>query len=246
MRFLIVLIAFVGFQTCAICGTVSNNFEDAKKAHLEKRFDVAIDLLEKELKQEPNNPSVYFNLGLAYKANKQFPEAIWAFEKTLKYQPKDSETIQLIEACYVEMDSKQGWQDDTGTFQRALIAQGSNFWSVLAILFSVVGATGIFLAKKTKQNNRRKWFAGTTVFSVITLFICIANASSSYNYEHNHHYAIVLEDTEVKPVNSSHQKSSIKFFAGRKLKVIEWHKDGSATVEAANTRVKIDKGLAKI
>jgi len=246
MRIILLLIALLGLQSLAFCGKADNRFEDAKKAHLEKRFDVAVELLERELKDYPDNPSVYFNLGLAYKANKQYPEAIWAFEKTLKYQPKDSEAIQLIESSYAEMESDQVWQDDTGTFQRALIALGSNFWSILAVTLSVLGALGIILAKKTSNNNRRKWFIGMIVFSVITLFVCIGNASSSYNYEHNHNYAIALKDIEVSLNKTSSEKTAVKFFAGRKLKVVKWHKDGSATVQVMDNNVLIKEGLAKI
>ncbi|MCR9171718.1 MAG: hypothetical protein NXI10_04450 [bacterium] len=243
MKLIIVVIAFFGLQMAAVAGDELNRFERAEQAHMEKRFNEAITLLEKEAKAQPYNPSVFFNLGLAYKADKNYPKAIWAFEKTLKIQPKDSEAIQLIEACYAEMDSNQTWEDETGTFQRALIAMGSDFWSVLAIVFSLLGGICIILAKRTQVNTKRKWYVGTTVFSVITLFICIANASSSYQYEHSDRSAIVLNEVEFGDNNVSAEK---QLKAGSKVTVEKWHKDGSASISLSGKTVKVKKGLAKI
>lgn len=245
MKFLLVIAAFLGLQSAVFAGG-SDRFELAEQAHLEKRFKTAIKLWEKEAKEHPNNPSVYFNLGLAYKAEKQYPKAIWAFEKTLKFSPKDAEAIQLIEACYLEMDSNQDWKDETGTFQRALIAMGSDFWSVLAILFSLLAGITIILAKRTKVHTRRKWYIGTTVFSVITLVLCIANASSSFQYEHNNDYAIVMNEVALKDKSLSEKQTASLLPAGTKVKVSEWQKNGSATVLIDGKQIQVLKGLKRI
>ena len=246
MRIVALFIVLLSFQGTAIAGQKTNRFEMAKQAHLEKRFTDAIDLLNKEIKAQPNNPAIYFNLGLAYKAEKQFPKAIWAFEKTLKLQPKDSEAIQLIEASYAEMDSNLTWQDETGTFQRALIALGSNFWSILTIILSLVTALVIVLAKRSKKNNQRKWFIGTAVFSIITLIVCLANATASYNYENNHDYAIVLDNLELQNSKLPKEVISKKIQAGSKVKLESWNKDGSASIQALGKTIKVKKGLARI
>lgn len=246
MKSLVAIIALFGIQCAAFAGYEMNRFELAKQAHMEKRFTKAIELLEKESKVQPNNAAVFFNLGLSYKAEKQYPKAIWAFEKTLKLSPKDSEAIELIEACYTEMDSKLRWQDETGTFQRALIALGSNFWAFLAFLLSLITAVSIIMAKRTKKNNNRKWYFGTAVFSGVTLFICIANASSSYNYEHNSDYAIALEEIKIARPNLPEAQTPVKYFPGAKVKVEKWYKDGSASINVNGKPVKIAKGLARI
>lgn len=245
MRFLLVIAVLFGLQTAIYAGG-SDRFELAEQAHLEKHFKTAIKLWEKEAKARPNNPSVYFNLGLAYKAEKNYPKAIWAFEKTLKFNPKDAEAIQLIEACYLAMDSNQTWKDETGTFQRALIAMGSDFWSVLAILFSLLAGITIILAKRTKVHTKRKWYIGTAVFSVITLFLCTSNASSSYQYEHSNDYAIVMNEVALKDSSISDQKKASLLPAGSKVRVTEWKKDGSATLSVDGKQIRVLKGLKRI
>lgn len=247
MRSLLVFILIFGLPiAAALAGKEESRFVKAEQAHMEKRFKDAISLWEKEAKARPNNPSVYFNLGLAYKAEKNYPKAIWAFEKTLKFQPKDAEAIQLIEACYNEMDSKQTWKDETGTFQRTLIAMGSDFWSALAILFSLLGGLCIILSKRTKLNVRRKWYIGTTAFSIITLFVCVANASSSYQYEHSSDYAIVMHEVELQDASISDKKKAQILPPGSKVKVDKWNKDGSASLTRFGKKVQVQRGLRKI
>ncbi len=246
MRVLLTIIALLGIQSAVFAGNKSDRFELAKQAHLEKKFSKAIALLEKEIEVHPNNPALYFNLGLSYKAEKEYPKAIWAFEKTLKLEPKDSEAIQLIEACYTELDSDMVWKDETGTFQRTLIALGSNFWSYLAVFFSIIAATGIIMAKRTKKTNQRKWFVGTAVFAVITLFLSVANAYSSYSYENSHDYAIILDDLELSDNSNPSEIKQLNLHAGRKIHVEKWHKDGSASIQALGKTVKVKKGIARI
>lgn len=246
MKIFILFITFLGLNSVVFAGDAQNRFERAEQMHMEKRFKEAITLLEREAKAQPYNPNVFFNLGLAYKAEKNYPKAIWAFEKTLKIEPKDAEAIQLIEACYTEMDSNQTWKDETGTFQRALIAMGSDFWSVLAIVFSLLGAICIVLAKRTQLNVRRKWYIGTTVLSIITLIVCVANASSSYAYEHNDDYAIVLDNFETSSKGISEDQLQSEFKAGSKIFVEKWNKDGSASVMAFGKNITVKKGLARI
>lgn len=247
MKFLSIFIAFLGLPLATIAGDDNlSRFDRAEQAHMEKKFKEAIKLWEEEAAARPNNPSVYFNLGLAYKAEKKYPQAIWAFEKTLKFQPKDSEAIQLIEACYTEMDSNQSWKDETGTFQRALIAMGSDFWSALAIIFSVLGGVCVILAKRTKVNVKRKWYIGTTVFSVVTLFLCIANASSSYQYEHNHDYAIVMDEVTLKDSSINDANKNLMLPAGSKVKVDSWMKNGEASITLKGKKVEVKEGLRKI
>lgn len=246
MRFWTVLILLFALQRAALSGYDINRFEAAKKAHLEKRFVDAISFLEQEMETQTNNPSVYFNLGLAYKAEERFPEAIWAFEKTLKLQPKDADAIELIESCYIEMDDSKTWESETGTFQRALIALGSNFWSGLSILLSFTAGIAIILSKRSKSSNKKKWLLGSAFFSIITLFICLANASSAYEYEHSHNYAIVLEDFEISSSSLSEKEPQINVPAGTKVRLLKWNKDGSATVQINQQEVKVPKGLARI
>jgi tetratricopeptide (TPR) repeat protein len=218
-----------------------NLFAIAKEAHANKDFSTAIENWEKLLESNQNNPAVFFNLGLAYKANKSYAKAIWAFEKTLKLEPKNSEAIQLIESCYVEMDSNQSWVDPTGPLQRGLISFGSDNWSYLAIFLSLLSGTCIILAKRWNQSGRRKWLFGTASFSIISVFICVANASSSYHYEHTHHYAVVLENIEL-----NEKGTTVQLYAGQKVKVSEWNNDGSATVQLSDKKITLEKGLAKI
>lgn len=229
-----------------------SKFEDAKKAYFEKKYDLAIDLLQSELKNTPNNPSIYFNLGLAYKADKKYPMAIWAFEKTLRLRPNDEEAIQLIDASYIEMDSELSWESNAGTFARNLYSLGSNMWSILAIIFSILAATFILLMRKTQSVTQRKVrLAGAIVcgtFLIISGFI----ASSTYNFEHQHDYAIVIGEGAPKKKDQDDESDKKKgkkpeLQPGMKVKIISWNENGQSKIETpSGQKILVAKGLKRI
>lgn len=235
------------FLLCSLYGLAgSSSFDAAKKAYFEKDYDQAISLFQKEIKAEPNNPSLYFNLGLAYKASKNFPKAIWAFEKTLKLRPNDSEAIQLIDASYLEMDSELTWQSDSGAFLRNLFSLGSNLWSILAIVCSVLSALFIVRMRQMKSVSGRKIQLSLAIAAGIFLIFCGFIASASYSFEHEHNYAIV---TQVEPAPDTDKKPSGKtaIQPGMKVKILQWNVNGKTEIETPyGQKISLKDGLARI
>ena len=52
-----------------------------------QKWDNAIDVLIKAKKIEPNNPDVYYNLGIVYEMKDQMEDAKQMFERALKIKP---------------------------------------------------------------------------------------------------------------------------------------------------------------
>lgn len=225
-------------------------FQKAKQAHFEKRHEDAIKILNQEIKKSPENPSLYFNLGLSYKAEKEYPKAIWAFEKALKLQPNDEESIQLINACYSEMGSNKTWSAEQGTLSRALYSLGSDFWSLLAISLSVITAFFIVRTVRAKAISRKKVQLGLAVTCGVLLLVSIYVASESHDFEHAHNYAIVVEDN-VPYYNSANASkadtSSLLLPAGSKVQILEWNEKGRSSIKTPKGRVVfVDEGIARI
>lgn len=247
---LLTIVSLLFVVTPVVAGKSESAFEKSKKAYYEKNYAEAITLLEAELKKEPRNPSLYFNIGLAYKGEKKYAKAIWAFEKSLKLNANDTESIQLIEACYQELNSNQTWKSDTGTFQRALFSMGSNFWSLMAIVFSILAALFIIRMQQIKVIQKKKNQLGLAIASCMLLLVSVYIASGTYNYERAHDYAIVI-DNNVAAFNSENlsdqDTSKIELNPGTKVRVIKWSKSGRKAIETPKgQKVYIESGVYRI
>ena len=65
-----------------------NNFYEALKQKAIENYDKAIISLDKCLQKEPNNPEVYYQLGVNYLNQKNYGEAENAFQKAVDLEPK--------------------------------------------------------------------------------------------------------------------------------------------------------------
>jgi tetratricopeptide (TPR) repeat protein len=65
-----------------------NNFYEALKQKAIENYDKAIISLDKCLQKEPNNPEVYYQLGVNYLNQKNYIEAENAFQKAVDLEPK--------------------------------------------------------------------------------------------------------------------------------------------------------------
>ena len=65
-----------------------NNFYEALKQKAIENYDKAIISLDKCLQKEPNNPEVYYQLGINYLNQKNYGEAENAFQKAVDLEPK--------------------------------------------------------------------------------------------------------------------------------------------------------------
>lgn len=243
--------SFVALLTApAVAGLDASPLEKSKRAYFEKKYDHSIEILRKELVKQPRNPAIYFNLGLSFRAAKNYPKAIWAFEKTLKLKPNDSESIQLIESCYLEMDNGLVWKDTVGTFHRSLFALGSNFWAILAIISSILSAVYLILMRRRKKASKKKLYLMLTIAFGCLLLISVYAASTSHSFENDYSYAIVI-DQNTPVYNSaqspSNEPTSIELKAGSKVKILNWKKSERIEIEdITGQKLFIHKGIARI
>lgn len=251
MKWSFLLIAVILFSAIStIAGESNSSLELSRKAYHEKNFDQAISLLRKEIKSDKRNPSLYFNLGLAYRAEKKFSHAIWAFEKTLKLKPNDSEAIQLIEACYTELGSDRTWTSETGTFKRSLFSLGSNFWSLMTIAFSIATSLFIIRVRRSKKVSRKKIQLGMMISSSVLLLFSLYIAASANDFEKDSSYAIVVE--EDVPAFSSESLSvqdtaKVRLQPGTKVKILKWNRVGRKSIQTPEgQKVFIERGIERI
>lgn len=251
MKFSIALISILFISLQPAFGTETDRqIKEAKQAYSKKNFYKSIDIYNNAIQSEKNNPSLYFNLGLSYKADKQFAKAIWAFEKTLKLKPNDNEAIQLINACYLELDSSSTWSSNEGTFMRKLFAFGSNFWSLSAIIYSVLCALFIIRMRQMKNVSRKKLHLSLAVFSGVLLLFSVYVASASSEFEKSHDYAIVVEakvPTYKEASLKNDDTTSFVLQPGSKVEIVKWNKSGRSAIKTLEGKqVYVGSGVARI
>jgi len=85
-----------------------NNFYESLKHKGMENYDKAVVSLEKCLKIQPNNPTLFFELGKNYLAQKKYKEAYDNFEKATKIDPKNRWAyVGMYDVCYDTRDYNQ-------------------------------------------------------------------------------------------------------------------------------------------
>ena len=125
-----------------------NNFDSALKKANDKHFQQAILSFEKIAESNPENSSVYYNLGNCYYNIRRYGDAIWAYEKVLKQNPLDNEVIMNLELCYKKLGSNHTWQPHLSGIQQLIMAVGSNTWAYLAFFLCLTFAFCLFIVLK--------------------------------------------------------------------------------------------------
>lgn len=249
MRFWLMTLAILATSWLSAAEADVLPFDKGKQAYAEKKYSEAISIFEHEIESQKDNPSLYFNLGLSYKAEKDFPRAIWAFEKVLKLQPNDSEARTLIELCNTELEINS-WQSELSPTESNLFSFGSNTWSIAAIIFSVIAALILVRMRQVKSLTQKKLQLSGVLVSILLSGTSLYIAYECSTFERSHEFAVVIESeipiylsgklTEMEP-------TSMHLPAGTKVRILNWEEDGRIEVETTKgQKVYLEEGLVRI
>ena len=183
---LIVLFGMFSFQ-----GNSTSSFAEGFEAYEKKEYSLAAEKFEEVIQQNPNDIAGYYNLGLSKMANKNFGEAIWAFEKVLKFTPNDSEAKVQIERCYGELATSDEWSPRLNGIQSGLYSWSADIWAYVAITFSLFVLFSVFIFKKNKNHSVKRLMF---VFGFLSLCFMVASsviASKVNSYQTESTFAVV-------------------------------------------------------
>lgn len=71
--------------------------EVAKFNFLSSRYEEAIKTWERALKLSPNDPKIYYNMGIAYESLNQLDKARVYFKKVVEIEPKNQQAKEHLE-----------------------------------------------------------------------------------------------------------------------------------------------------
>jgi tetratricopeptide (TPR) repeat protein len=206
------------FSACTI--HAESLFDNGIKAANEKNYKEAIFQFEEVIENDKSNVSAYFNLGNCYFEIKKYGKAIWAYERVLKYSPRDSEAPASIELCYKKINSDEQWVAHNNGIQRLIYGIGSNTWAYLAIIISVIMGISIFLLIVQKNNSWRRIHFLLLVGEIILITAFIIAAKSSENHLSIENFGVITQKSIPTYLNYKGEKSTTRLTEGTKVEIL--------------------------
>jgi tetratricopeptide (TPR) repeat protein len=195
-----------------------------------KKYKEAIANFEKTIQTDKSNISGFYNLGNAYFKNKNYGLSIWAYEKVLKLNPKDADAAANIELCYIKLANGTEWKPSISGLQRLIYGFGSNTWSILAIIGSILISISLFNILKRKENPWKRIHFMLIIGEIIIVIGCIVAAKSSAAYQTEENFAVVT--TQNAPVYNGNEAKDATLTVPEGSKVLLLHSnDVSSEIE---------------
>lgn len=191
-------------------------FDKGLEAANKKQYDIAVDYFQQVIATEHTNPSAYYNLGCCLFEQKKYGEAIWAYEKTLQYQPNYSNTLRNLEICHFKLELPTYEPIQSG-LMRTMNSFGSTNWGILAILFSGCVALGLVVLKRNKFVSARRVAFLAIIFGG---GFCVISCFFGYKSHQAFHYptsAVVIEKVIPTYLNYQDEKGMVTISEGTQL-----------------------------
>lgn len=186
----------------------NSHFENGLHAFHQKKYDTATDFFRQSIETDPNNLSAYYNLGVCAEKIGNDAEALWAFEKVLKYKPNDRETLLLAAEVHRKIHSNE-YVPVLGPFTSLLFTLSANTWAVLSLLFSLLVLVSVFVSYKTDSSNWKKLFIGAGVISLASMIGCIYLGFSVNEHQQENRYGMVIQETPVSVYTHPNESGEI-------------------------------------
>ncbi len=207
-------------------------FIKANELYNQNAYDSAAVVYESIINKGYSSPELYYNLGNTYYKTRNYPMAIYYYEKSLKLDPNNEDTKHNIEIAKMfisdkiepvpEIFIKTWWNNLSNSFSL-------NTWSIITLIVSGFLLLSIFFFMTARTRTLKKSMFFSSII-LILLTICIFSiATKKYNYLRSNNEGIIISPTIT--VKSSPSSSSVDLFVlheGSKVKILdnagEWEK----------------------
>ncbi len=203
----------------------------------ESAYDSALTLYKDIIDQGYSSATLYYNLGNTYYKLRNYPLAIYYYEKSLKLEPNNTDTKHNIEIAQLfltdkieavpELFIKTWWKNLSNTFT-------INIWAAITLILLGISLICIFfyITAKTRMLKKSMFLFGITV--VIITAISFSITAKKYNYIRTNNEGIIIMPTIT--IKSSPSQSSVDLFVlheGAKVKILD-NTDNWEKIKIAN------------
>lgn len=233
---LLILVLLVSFVAKAQ-QTAEQWFEQANAAYNSGNYDTALILYNNVISNELESVPLYFNMGNTYYKMREYPMAIYYYEKALKLDPSNEDVRTNLAIANLAIVDKieevpqsfivKGW---TG-LKNALSGQQWTWLSLVAFALLLVSAY-LFLRARRIGMRKLGFFAG--VFFALAFALSVLFAAQMKQAALKEDQAIIMTPTVT--VKSSPSEASVDLFVlheGAKVQILD-HTDGWNKIKIAN------------
>lgn len=212
-------------------------FTKANSLYNENAFDSALVVYKNIIDQGYSSATLYYNIGNTYYKLRNYPLAIYYYEKSLKLEPNNEDTRHNIEIAQLfltdkieavpELFIKTWWNNLSNSFTL-------NTWSIITLALIGISLTCIFfyITAKTRGLKKSMFFSG--IIMILLLACSLSISINKNNYISTHNEGIIIIPTIT--IKSSPSTSSVDLFVlheGAKVKILD-NTDGWEKIKIAN------------
>ena len=219
---IVMMMAAFGVKTQTI---QNQEFAKANFYYNESKYDTALVIYERIIDEGFVSAPLLYNIGNTYFKLRNYPMAIFNYEKALKIDPSNEEIKQNLAIANALITDKieplpeffmTKWWENTGNKLSA------NGWATTSLVLFGLIMFVLFIYFTTRTKGIKKSMFFTNVILILLFVCCIIFASQKYIYLNQHNEAIVMTPTIT--VKSSPSSSGVDLFVlheGTKVEILD-------------------------
>lgn len=209
----------------------------ANSLYNDNAFDSALVVYKDIVDQGYSSATLYYNIGNTYYKLRNYPLAIYYYEKSLKLDPNNEDTKHNIEIAKLfltdkieavpELFIKTWWNNLSNSFS-------ANVWAIISLILIGATLTCVFFYITAKSRGLKKSMFFTGILMIILMSISLSISAKKYNYISTHNEGIIITPTIT--IKSSPSTSGVDLFVlheGSKVKILD-NTDGWEKIKIAN------------
>lgn len=209
----------------------------ANSLYNENAFDSALVIYQNIIEDGYSSATLYYNIGNTYYKLRNYPLAVYYYEKSLKLEPNNEDTKHNIEIAKLfltdkieavpELFIKTWWNNLSNTFT-------ADTWATISLIFIGISLICVFfyITSKTRFLKKSMFFVG--LLMIILTISSLSISAKKYNYISTNNEGIVIIPTIT--IKSSPSTSGVDLFVlheGAKVKILD-NTDGWDKIKIAN------------
>lgn len=215
-------------------------FSQANAAYNSAAYDSALMLYNRVVDAGLESSTLYFNMGDVYYKMREYPMAIYCFEKSLKLDPSNEDArvnLEIANAAIVDKIEPVPQSFIARGWNNLKVCFSGNQWATISIVAFALLLLGVFLFLRASKMGIRKlgFFAGLLMLVVFAFSVIFSAQLKRESLKQDQ--AIIMTPTVT--VKSSPNDASVDLFVlheGSKVAIIE-EADGWNKIKIANGSV---------
>lgn len=197
----------------------------ANELYNNSAYDSAVVMYKKVIDKGYSSSTLYYNLGNTYYKLRDYPMAIFYYEKSLKLDPNNEDTKHNLEIANAFISDKietvpdlfiKAWWNNLSNIFTA------NTWAVISLIVLAILLSCIFLYLIARTRILKKSMFFSCIFLILITISIFSITTKKYNYIKSNNNGIIIAPTIT--VKSSPSTSSVDLFVlheGSKIKILD-------------------------